>query len=148
MAIRWSAKDANLFIVLILGLRSFEPTMSALRMTTSRSTDNILGMFLEERTAVAITTSDAERLARELYGLGASAAALPGEYDSNFLLHAGDDREFVLKCMHPARENAFIDMQSAALTHLATHAPHLQLPRVQRNNGGDLFARVTDSAGQ
>ena len=72
-------------------------------------------MFLEERTAVAVTTGDAERMARELYGLRAVAATLPGEYDSNFRLRVNDGREFVLKCMHPARETAFIDMQCAAV---------------------------------
>ena len=80
-------------------------------------------MFLEERTAVAITTGEAERMARELYRFTAVATNLPGEYDSNFHLRVNDGREFVLKFMHPARETAFIDMQCAAPTHLQTHAP-------------------------
>ena len=105
-------------------------------------------MFLEEGTAVAITTGDAARLARELYGVKAAATSLPGEYDSNFHLHANDGREFVLKCMHPARENAFIDMQCAALTHLATHAPLLPLPRVHRTEKGASFAPIVDASGQ
>jgi 4-aminobutyrate aminotransferase-like enzyme/Ser/Thr protein kinase RdoA (MazF antagonist) len=116
--------------------------------TCRRVADNILGMFLEERAAVAITTGDAERLARELYGLTAGVTALPGEYDSNFRLHASDGRELVLKCMHPAREAAFIDMQCAALMHLATHAPRLPLPRVLRTKKGETFASVADAAGQ
>ncbi len=58
--------------------------------------DKISGMFLEESTALAITRSDAERLARELYGITASASELPGEYDCNFHLRASDGREFVL----------------------------------------------------
>jgi len=105
-------------------------------------------MFLEERTAAAITTGEVERLARELYGLNAAATGLPGEYDSNFHLHANDGRQFVLKCMHPAREDAFIDMQCAALTHLATHAPRLPLPRVHRTEKGSLFAPIVDASGQ
>jgi 4-aminobutyrate aminotransferase-like enzyme/Ser/Thr protein kinase RdoA (MazF antagonist) len=105
-------------------------------------------MFLEERTAVAVTTGDAERMARELYGVRAVAATLPGEYDSNFRLRVNDGREFVLKCMHPARETAFIDMQCSALTHLETHAPRLPLPRVHRNEKGGSFATMIDSTGQ
>jgi hypothetical protein len=104
-------------------------------------------MFLEEGTTVAISTADAERLAKELYGIGATATELPGEYDCNFHLHARDGREFVMKCMHPARENSFIDMQCAALAHLATNAPRLPLPRVQLTKRASLdFDRGCGSA--
>jgi 4-aminobutyrate aminotransferase-like enzyme/Ser/Thr protein kinase RdoA (MazF antagonist) len=105
-------------------------------------------MFLEERTAVALTPADARRLARALYGFTAEATGLPGEYDSNFHLRASDGREFVLKCMHPARESAFIDLQCAALRHLATHAAHLPLPRVQQTGTGSSFTPIVDAAGQ
>jgi 4-aminobutyrate aminotransferase-like enzyme/Ser/Thr protein kinase RdoA (MazF antagonist) len=109
--------------------------------------DNILNMFLEESAAVAVTSGDAERLAHELYGLTASAASLPGEYDCNFHLRTNDGREFVLKCMHPARQDSLIDMQCAALAHIAQNSPHLPLPRVQRNTRGAFMARCTDSTG-
>jgi 4-aminobutyrate aminotransferase-like enzyme/Ser/Thr protein kinase RdoA (MazF antagonist) len=105
-------------------------------------------MFLEERIAETIATLEAERIASELYGVATVATALPGEYDSNFHLRAGDGREFVLKCMHPARETAFIDMQCQALTYLANHAPHLPLPRVQRTTKGDAYTPWSDAAGQ
>jgi 4-aminobutyrate aminotransferase-like enzyme/Ser/Thr protein kinase RdoA (MazF antagonist) len=105
-------------------------------------------MFLEESAAVAISASDAERLAKELYGITAAATALPGEYDCNFHLRAADGHEYVLKCMHPARENSFIDMQCAALTHLANDAPRLPLPRVQLTKRGDRFTSIADADGQ
>ena len=110
--------------------------------------DKISGMFLEERTALAISVADAERLAKDLYGIAAGAAALPGEYDCNFHLRVTDGREFVLKCMHPAREASFIEMQCAALEHLSQRAWHLPLPRVQRNVSGEPFAEITDAAEQ
>jgi 4-aminobutyrate aminotransferase-like enzyme/Ser/Thr protein kinase RdoA (MazF antagonist) len=105
-------------------------------------------MFLEERTALAVTPADAERLTRDLYGITAEATALPGEYDCNFHLDPRDGREFVLKCMHPARESAFIEMQCAALEHLARHAAHLALPRVQQTGTGSAFTPIVDAAGQ
>src|SRR6266576_5918670 len=61
-------------------------------------------MPLEARVAHGLTESEAARLAREVYGLEASARALPGEYDENFHLIAAPGRAFVLKVMHPARE--------------------------------------------
>jgi 4-aminobutyrate aminotransferase-like enzyme/Ser/Thr protein kinase RdoA (MazF antagonist) len=105
-------------------------------------------MFLEERAAVAMSAADAERIAADLYGIAAAATVLPGEYDCNFHLREGSGREFVLKCMHPAREKSFIEMQCAALEHFSAHAPHLPLARVQRNSRGQQFAEITDGADQ
>ena len=110
--------------------------------------DKISSMFLEESTALAITLSDAQKLARGLYGLTATATELPGEYDCNFQLRGSDGQEFVLKCMHPARESAFIDMQCAGLEHLAIHATHLSLPRVQRSTEGQAYTLWNDAVGQ
>src|SRR5258708_11152836 len=124
------------------------PPRRAFGWTVAPDADKISSMFLEESTAAAISTSDAIRLASELYGIEALATALPGEYDCNFHLRASDGREFVLKCMHPARESAFIEMQCAALEHLAKHAAHLPLPRVERTTKGDAFTLWDDTAGQ
>ena len=105
-------------------------------------------MFLEEKTAEAVAVAEAERIARELYGVETAATALPGEYDCNFHLQARDGRDFVLKCMHPARATAFIDMQCAALAHLLKHAAHLPLPRLQPTTKGDAYTPWNDAAGQ
>jgi len=68
-------------------------------------------MLLEARVTQPVTEAEAVRLAREVYGLEATARALPGEYDDNFHLTRADGQAFVLKVMHPAREHAFIDLQ-------------------------------------
>src|SRR5258708_28801618 len=124
------------------------PPRRASGWTVAPDADKISSMFLEESTAAAISTSDAIRLASDLYGIAAAAIALPGEYDCNFHLRASDGREFVLKCMHPARESAFIDMQCAALEHLAKHAAHMPSPRVERTTKGEAFTLWNDAAGQ
>jgi 4-aminobutyrate aminotransferase-like enzyme/Ser/Thr protein kinase RdoA (MazF antagonist) len=100
-------------------------------------------MMPEARVAAPLTTDLAARVAAELYGLAATIRSLPGEYDDNFHLQGADSREFVLKMMHPAREDAFVDMQCWAFTHLAGKAPHLALPRVIPTSRGELYARVT-----
>ena len=104
-------------------------------------------MPLEVRVAHGLTESKAARLAHEIYGLEASARALPGEYDENFHLIAAQGRAFVLKVMHPAREPSFIDLQSKALVHLAARAPQLPLPRVLPNRNGELFSETTAADG-
>lgn len=104
-------------------------------------------MLLEARVRGRIKEAEAARLAREIYGLEVSARALPGEYDDNFHLTAGNGRAFVLKVMHPAREPSFIDLQAKAMAHLAKNAPQLPLPRVQPNPRGELFSEMTTEDG-
>jgi Ser/Thr protein kinase RdoA (MazF antagonist) len=100
-------------------------------------------MMPEVRVAPPITPAEAARLAFELYGLEGQAHSLSGEYDDNFHLILSDGRDFVLKIMHPSREESFVDMQCRALTHLGDRAPHLALPRVIPARRGELFARQT-----
>src|SRR5467141_2880205 len=104
-------------------------------------------MLLEARVAQPVTEAEALRLASDLYGIAATARALPGEYDDNFHLTSADGREFVLKVMHPARERSFIDLQCRALTHLAQRAPQLPLPRVTPNRSGELFTSIVATDG-
>ena len=93
----------------------------------------------EARVAAPVTVGEAARLAREVYGLEASARSLPGEYDDNFLLTSSRGENFVLKVMHPARERSFVDLQCRALQHLAQRAPKLSVPRVLLARNGELF---------
>src|SRR5437762_6833924 len=104
-------------------------------------------MVLEARVAHSVTEAEAVRLARELYGIETAARALPGEYDDNFHLTSRDGHGFVLKVMHPAREQSFIDMQCRALQHLAQRAPQLPLPRVIPNRQGELFSSTMAADG-
>jgi len=104
-------------------------------------------MLLETRVAQPTTETEAVGLARELYGLEATARALPGEYDDNFHLTCADADAFVLKVMHPARERSFIDLQCRALKHLAHRAPRLSLPRVTPNRKGELFTSIAVADG-
>jgi 4-aminobutyrate aminotransferase-like enzyme/Ser/Thr protein kinase RdoA (MazF antagonist) len=102
-----------------------------------------LPMMPEARVAAPLSADVASRVAAEVYGLTATIRLLPGEYDDNFHLQASDSRAFVLKLMHSAREDAFVDMQCRALTHLAGKAPRLALPRVIPTGSGELYKRIT-----
>src|SRR5438046_2899831 len=103
-------------------------------------------VLLEARVARSVTEAGAVRLARELYGIAATARALPGEYDDNFHMRSRNGHGFVLKVMHPARERAFIDMRCRALPHLAQRAPQLTLPSVIPNRQGELFSSTMAAA--
>jgi 4-aminobutyrate aminotransferase-like enzyme/Ser/Thr protein kinase RdoA (MazF antagonist) len=88
-----------------------------------------------------VTSADAERLAREHYGIEARAQPLPGERDRNFRLQAADGREFVLKVVDPAADAATLDCQSGVLRHLAETAPWLPVPRIVEARDGGALAR-------
>ncbi len=100
-------------------------------------------MIPEARVAQPVTETEAVRLAREIFSLEVSAKSLPGEYDDNFHLTSVDGREFVLKIMHPVREQSFVEMQCQALQHLAERSLHLTLPRVSQTPNGDAFTTAT-----
>jgi 4-aminobutyrate aminotransferase-like enzyme/Ser/Thr protein kinase RdoA (MazF antagonist) len=94
-----------------------------------------------------IDTSFAETLAAEIYAVQSKATALVGEYDKNFHLSSPQD-EFTLKIMHAEARAETIELQIAALEHLANHAPDLMAPRVQRSTKGNLIERITTPDGQ
>jgi 4-aminobutyrate aminotransferase-like enzyme/Ser/Thr protein kinase RdoA (MazF antagonist) len=104
-------------------------------------------MLPESRVTPPLSPAEAARIALELYSLHADVRPLPGEYDDNFHLATSDGRAFVLKIMHAAREDSFVDMQCRALAHLADRAPHLALPRVIPNFSGQLFAHMQTADG-
>jgi 4-aminobutyrate aminotransferase-like enzyme/Ser/Thr protein kinase RdoA (MazF antagonist) len=103
---------------------------------------NFRCMIPEARSVKPLTETEAARLAAEIYGFQAWARALPGEYDDNFHLSSNEKQEFVLKIMHPARERSFLDLQCAALRHLAQRAPHLSLPRTRATRSGAAFVET------
>lgn len=84
----------------------------------------------------------AAELAQALYGLRATAHALPGEYDLNFHLHAEDGREYTLKIMHAGYQAELLDLQIQALEHLHGKLHELCLPQVQRTHTGELTAQI------
>ncbi|RME83176.1 MAG: aminotransferase class III-fold pyridoxal phosphate-dependent enzyme [Caldilineae bacterium] len=89
-----------------------------------------------------ISTDEAAALAARYYGLDAAAEALPGEMDANFRLTAADGNRYVLKILHGSREPALVELQQAALGHLAEHAGDLVLPRVIPARDGSSLPRL------
>ncbi len=86
--------------------------------------------------------AEAERIARELYGLAASVSALPGERDSNFRLRAAT-REFVLKIQDVATDADSNDCLVSVLDHIAEQDPGLPVPRLFPTQSGEAVGRVS-----
>ncbi len=82
-------------------------------------------------------TADAIALARDLYGLNASAAPLPSERDQNFLLQTPSAR-FVLKIANASEPCALLEAQNAAMRHVAGRTS--VCPHVVATTGGHEIA--------
>jgi hydroxylysine kinase len=92
--------------------------------------------------------SEARNLARERYGLLATATRLATEKDDTFRLAAADGRCWTLKVAHPAEPAAGIGFQASLLAHVAGADPAVPAPRVLPDRDGRPWAMVTDDAGQ
>ncbi|HWQ15370.1 MAG TPA: aminotransferase class III-fold pyridoxal phosphate-dependent enzyme [Roseiflexaceae bacterium] len=104
-------------------------------------------MFVARSVAAPLSAQEATALAAGLYGLRAAASPLPGEYDANFHLLAGDGAGYILKVMHPDAGPAMVELQVALLDHLAAADPSLLLPRVCPTPGGERVATWRPAGG-
>lgn len=87
---------------------------------------------------------EAARMARQHFGISASASSLPSERDQNFLLidDAGD--KSVLKIAQAGEARELLELQNAALRHLAERIPHIRLQRVNRSLDDEDIVTVRD----
>ena len=74
--------------------------------------------------------TEAERVAKDAFGLAAPATALPGELAATTGLDAEDGRRVLLKLHRPDTDTAVLDLQDAALRQAASNDPALPAPRL------------------
>jgi 4-aminobutyrate aminotransferase-like enzyme/Ser/Thr protein kinase RdoA (MazF antagonist) len=102
--------------------------------------------MLSNAQPIILTDSQIVEITQRHYGFTPEILRLPGEYDCNARLKHPDGSLYVLKVMHPDRPRDFIDMQIAALMHVAVHAPQIPIQRVIPQISGDLWTFTTVSA--
>lgn len=93
----------------------------------------------------ALSTADAEDVARAVFGLDGVASALDSERDQNFKIDASES-PFLLKVSNHADDLAVLEMQTEAALHIARHDPALPVMQPLPTLDGDHFAKV-ESAG-
>ncbi|HEV8389371.1 MAG TPA: aminotransferase class III-fold pyridoxal phosphate-dependent enzyme [Dongiaceae bacterium] len=92
--------------------------------------------------------ADAERIARELYGVDATGKEFYAERDRSFYLRAADGREFVLKIVHADEVESNIDLQVQALSWLSRQDPGLPIPRMQCDRNGAQITHAPSADGR
>lgn len=91
-----------------------------------------------------LTTADAERVARDHFGVAGRATLLTGERDQNFLIEA-PDRRIVLKLPNRKESLEMITAQQDALTHLSTRLS--VTPAVIASIDGNVVVSVDEPGG-
>jgi Ser/Thr protein kinase RdoA (MazF antagonist) len=85
-------------------------------------------------------TRAATAIAKELYGVRASASAFPSERDQNFLLTNSAGEKFVLKIANALESRAMLEAQNSALEHLRDRVSFCQ--QVVPSTSGELIETV------
>jgi 4-aminobutyrate aminotransferase-like enzyme/Ser/Thr protein kinase RdoA (MazF antagonist) len=95
----------------------------------------------------AVTAAAAAALAGRLFGVSGTAVPLPSERDRNFAITTPAGERFVLKIANATDEPAVIDLQNAALRHIAARAPGVVVPAVRPLLAGGDVASVAGDDG-
>jgi 4-aminobutyrate aminotransferase-like enzyme/Ser/Thr protein kinase RdoA (MazF antagonist) len=98
--------------------------------------------------SVPLKSGEAERIAREAYGLTGEARALPGEVDSNFLVQTREGKRFVLKVSPPGLDVTALRCQAEVLAYLADTPVARCVPRlIPTLDGNKLASANVDGKG-
>ncbi len=115
-------------------------------ITASQKVASGLGAELKTG-ATAVPPDQAERIAREKYGLSGKAEWLWGEKDSNYRLTLADGTACLLKILNPAENPAMTNMHSQALLHVQAADPGIPIQRIIRTLDGEADFRMADDEG-
>ena len=90
-----------------------------------------------------VSSTDVARILAEYWGLQGSVDPLPGERERNFHVNSKDRGEFVLKVASPLEDAAALELQTAALAHIAAHSPAAPVPRLVPATDGSRMVNTT-----
>jgi Ser/Thr protein kinase RdoA (MazF antagonist) len=96
----------------------------------------------------SFSLDEIQAIGRRYYGVDERGEALPSERDQNVVLQDARHRRYVVKVSNTEEDPLVIDLQNAALAHLAARAPELELPRVQHALDGAAVTSITDAQGR
>ncbi len=97
--------------------------------------------------APSVSPARAAEILRTHFGLVGRAEPLHGEHDANFRVTTKDHETYLLKLHAPAAKRAVVDLQAAALRHLATKRLPVAVPRPVASVTGTDVAFVDDPDG-
>ncbi len=91
------------------------------------------------------TEQDAIAILKDLYGIQATAEALPSERDQNFRMCTGSNGCFVLKIANAWEDPTMLDCQNQAMQHLNREVTFC--PKVVANQNGEFISEIHSPTG-
>ncbi|MBB6484768.1 aminotransferase class III-fold pyridoxal phosphate-dependent enzyme [Rhizobium lusitanum] len=98
--------------------------------------------------APQLSAGDAERLAKEIFGVTAKASPLDSERDRNYRLKTEADAGWILKIVNSSEPRIESEFQTALLNHLAAANSELVVPHLKPSLSGDFLASTTAPNGE
>ena len=95
----------------------------------------------------SFTSGEAEELARDRFGVVGAASPLVSERDQNFLLVGTDGLRHVLKISNAAEDRAVVEMEVAAVAHIAQRDPGLPVPVALTASDGAAIVTARSGTG-
>jgi 4-aminobutyrate aminotransferase-like enzyme/Ser/Thr protein kinase RdoA (MazF antagonist) len=98
--------------------------------------------------APQFSATDAEKLAKDIFGVTSKASPLDSERDRNYRLKTGVDAGWILKIVNSTEPKVESDFQTALLDHLGNADHKLGVPHLKTSLSGSALASVTSSTGE
>jgi len=117
-------------------------TSSAVSFTPAAALDTLLASGLSVR-FTRLDEADAIAITRRVYGIDGAVTRFSTEKDDTFRIDASDGSRYVLKISNPGETAEEIDLQVAAMRHVAIVAPGLPVPRVLPGIDGQFVVPLT-----
>ncbi len=97
--------------------------------------------------AIKISSSKAENILLDLFGISGAALALPGELDFNFWINSTDGEDYIIKVSRPDEDESYLDFQQQLLQYANQNGTNLNTPQAIKDKEGKLVSEFTDDAG-
>ncbi|MGG6897650.1 aminotransferase class III-fold pyridoxal phosphate-dependent enzyme [Rhizobium sp. BR 315] len=98
--------------------------------------------------APQLSAGDAEKLAKEIFGVTAKASPLDSERDRNYRLKTETDAGWILKIVNSSEPKIESEFQTALLHHLARANSELVVPHLKPSLSGDFLASTVAVNGE
>ncbi|MGV1792824.1 aminotransferase class III-fold pyridoxal phosphate-dependent enzyme [Rhizobium sp. A37_96] len=98
--------------------------------------------------APQLSAGDAEKLAKEIFGVSAKASPLDSERDRNYRLKTEADAGWILKIVNSSEPRIESEFQTALLHHLADANSELVVPHLKASLSGDFLASTVAPNGE
>jgi len=99
-------------------------------------------------TQLQISTTQAAKIALDLFNINGTATTLPGEIDFNFRIKCSHDEAYILKISRPDEDISYLDFQQKLLQHIATSTEDITTPKVILDVNGQAISSIVDEHGQ